>query len=70
MDWYILDFEKGGFIMGIFEYLYNWSLELVGYSADLPSEWLLPQFALLLTYVLWFITLYSVWYLVKWVVLS
>ena len=38
--------------MGIFEVIYNWALELVGYSDSVPSEWLLPQFALLLSYII------------------
>jgi hypothetical protein len=54
--------------MGIFEYLYNWSLELVGYTDTVPSEWLLPQFALLLSYILMGITLYATWWLTKWVI--
>lgn len=54
--------------MGIFEVLYNWALELVGHSETVPSEWLLPQFALLLAYIMMGITLYATWWLVKWVI--
>lgn len=54
--------------MGIFEVIYNWALELVGYTENVPSEWLLPQFALLLSYIMMGITLYACWWLVKWVI--
>lgn len=55
--------------MGIFEILYNWSLyDLLGFTSTSQATWLLPSFALLITYISMFMLLYSLFWLVKWVI--